>query len=118
MKQIGRAIIAIICLSALTLYLTGCSSRDVDNSPKINEFIVITSLKEIKKNQYEVEYELKKDLEKGSGQTTQNLYFNDGKTNVPLVSEKKGKQKITIKGKGIKLIYNASNRYIEEIKLN
>lgn len=65
----------------------------MENSPKINEYIVIKSLKEIKKNQYEVEYVLKKDLEKGNGQITQNLYFNDGNTNVPLVSEKKENKK-------------------------
>ncbi|KSU65230.1 hypothetical protein [Bacillus altitudinis] len=118
MKKINRLIIAIISVITV-IQLTGCDSKTAaSDTPKLDEFIEIISLKQIKDNQYEIEYELKKGLDKGSGLTTQNLYFSNGKKNIPLVSEEKGNQKINIKGNTIKIIFNGSNKYTEEKKIN
>lgn len=117
MKNTLKTILYLLCLLPV-IYLTGCSSQENSSHQKLNEYIEITSVKETKKDNYEIEYELKKDLVNGSGSTTQNIYFDNGKTHIPLVNNEKGKEKLTIKGNEIKVIYNGSNKYIEEKKVN
>lgn len=115
MNNTARNILFILCMSIF--YLSGCNSQEDNSSPKLNEYVEVISVKEGKKDNYEIEYELKKDIDKGNGLTTQTIYFDNGKEHAPLVSDKKGKEKVTIKGSQIKLVYNSSNKYIEEQKV-
>lgn len=112
MSKISKGLVAIIFLFIIT-NLLGCNNP-IDETPKIDEYIEVLSYKEIKENQYDIEYRLKKDIEEGSGLLTQNLTFNNGTKNYKLISKEKGTQKITVEGNNIKLIYNGSNRYKEE----
>lgn len=116
MKNTARNILYLLCILSI-FYLSGCNSKEDNSSPKLNEYVEIISVTENKKDNYEIEYELKKDLDKGNGLTTQTIYFDNGKEHAPLVSDKKGKEKLTIKGSQIKLVYNSSNKYIEEQKV-
>lgn len=117
MVKLYKNSILMICLFSICIYLTGCGTDNSNELPKLKEYIQVASIKEINKNQYEVRYKLKKDLETGNGLTTQNLYFNNGKKNISLISKKSGEQKIIIKGNTIDLIYNGSNKYFEKNKL-
>lgn len=109
-----KKIIILILTLILATSLLGCQEHS--GTPKLKEYIEIISIKEIEDNKYEIEYDLKKDFKKGSGQITQTIYFNDGTKNYPLISDKKGKQKLILTGSNVNLIFSSGNRYSEEIK--
>lgn len=116
-----KRVTLILTVFMIMLFITGCGSNQSGANHKLTEYITIISYEKIAPNQVTIDYELNKPLEKGSGLTTQTIYFSNGKTDFPLKSNKKGKHKITLEkleNTAITVTFNGANQYKETMELN
>ncbi|PFP33171.1 hypothetical protein COD13_28550 [Priestia megaterium] len=107
------------------IFLQACTQStgsNQDSYSKLDEYLDEVSYKQTSKGSTIIKYNLKKEFPKSdSGLLTQQIYFktSDDTESIPLSASSVGRNSLKVEGNpsNIKLIFNGSNKYIEEKKL-
>jgi outer membrane biogenesis lipoprotein LolB len=107
------------------IFLQACTQStgsNQDSYSKLDEYLDEVSYKQTSRGSTIIKYNLKKEFPKSdSGLLTQQIYFKtfDDTESIPLSTSSVGKNSLKVEGNpsNIKLIFNGSNKYIEEKKL-